>query len=367
MSTSKPFVLDLDDVFDRYIESQQKVWSHDRALTVGASEIFTCLRSNWFKKRGEAFGFKPDEDYVERWGAMQRGNVMEDYHVAPAFLNCLPKPLKTIYAGQKDQKTFVLDKNSATPDGLILDWPEGPAIIKCRGHDDIKFTVGDEKCIGLEIKSIDPRARLDEERDKHHGQSQVGMGLVRELTEYKPGFWLILYVEASFWDNMTPFLVEWNPEVYASAKLRAPKVYETDNPMDLPAEGKFTGDCDHCKYTRACGEAILSHFKQMEKEPPEIDDLAANAMAPLVQRFLTEKQEADDAQFTFNVTKEELKTKMADMGTNKLIGPNWRISWSPRKGKETLDKQSMIDDGIDIEKYTKTGKAFDVLTVTVKD
>lgn len=370
VSTSKEFLLDLSAMFDRYISTQEKVWEFDRKLTVGASEIFTCLRKNWFSKIGQhEHGIKTDADYEERWGAMQRGNVIEDHHVAPAFIDHLPEPLKILYAGQANQKTFVKGKNSATPDGLIVNVPKGPVRIKCNGREDILFNVGDEGCIGLEIKSIDPRANLHEERTKHHGQSQVGMGLVRDNTEYKPKYWLILYIDASFFDDMTPFLVEFDEKIYKSAIRRANTVFKAEDAMDLPAEGKYTGDCDHCQFVEACREAVFSKYKALEKDAKanEKQDMAAKAMAPLIEKFLQAKEDRVEAAFVEAELKEQVKTSLAELGHRQVVGANWKATWSTRKGNTRVDKKAMVADGVDISKYEVQGTPYDVLTVTIQD
>ena len=50
------------DMLDRHAASAPKIWAHDRAMSVGASEIGHCLRKTWFTKNGVA----PDPDYVDR-------------------------------------------------------------------------------------------------------------------------------------------------------------------------------------------------------------------------------------------------------------------------------------------------------------
>lgn len=358
-------------MFDRYIASQEKVWQYDRKLTVGASEIFSCLRKNWFEKIGQhEHGVKQDVDHDERWGAMQRGNIIEDHHVAPTFMEQLPKPLSILYAGQKNQQTLVKEKNSATPDGLIVGIPKGPLRITCRGREDIVINIGDEACLGLEIKSIDPRANLHEERTKHHGQSQVGLGLIRETTEYNPNYWLILYVDASFLDDMKAFVVEFDEDIYKSAKRRAEAVFAAKEATALTAEGKYTGDCDHCKFTEACREAVFSRFKQMEKDAktsPEKDGMAARAMAPLIEKFLQAKEDYAEAKFVVDELKEEVKAGLSELERRQVVGENWKATWATRKGNTRFDKEAMRKDGLDPDKYTVQGNPYDTLTVTIQD
>src|ERR1035437_1861543 len=75
--------LDFVSIFSEYIAANQKEWAHDRAKSVGASEVFGCLRQMWFRKFGEKNGFAVDEDADEDWGAMQRGKILEAHFVVP--------------------------------------------------------------------------------------------------------------------------------------------------------------------------------------------------------------------------------------------------------------------------------------------
>ena len=45
--------IDIKAIFDSYYESRQKTWAHDRSKTVGASEVFGCVRKGWFEKHKE--------------------------------------------------------------------------------------------------------------------------------------------------------------------------------------------------------------------------------------------------------------------------------------------------------------------------
>lgn len=358
----KEFVLDLSAMFDRAVASRAKVWKHDRSKSVGASEVFGCLRQNYFKKRGYA----PDETHDDRWGAMERGNIIEDHHVAPAFEGYLPEPLATLYAGQKNQQTLVVGTLSGTPDGLITGLPRGNLRLKCNGREDIVIEIGDEACMGLEIKSIDPRANLHEERTKHHGQSQVGLGLIREATEWKPNYWLILYVDASFLDDMKPFVVKYDDDIYLAAKRRAKLVFAADKPTALPAEGKYNNECDYCPFVNSCREAIFSQWHTL-KETERTDDAAAIAIAPLVEKFLHAKDDAANANTLVDELKEELKSRLAELSTKKVVGQNWKATWSTRAGSKRLDKNRMRDDGINVSDYEVQGKPYDTLLVTIQE
>jgi hypothetical protein len=353
------FVLDFEVVFNDFIKTQEKTWKHDRALTVGASEAFDCLRKIGFRKRGAEFGYAVDDGYTMPWGATHRGNMIENHFVAPAMAH-LPKPLVALYVEQSNQETFISGKNSATPDGLIVNVPRGPVIVRYKTKEIlINSHTGS---IGLEIKSIDPRTNLKEEKAKHYGQSQIGLGIVREKTEHTPDHWIILYVNASFLDDITPFVVEWNPEVYEAAKIRAGMIFDCDDPAKLPPEGKFDNACDYCEFTNACGEAEFSKWFKLDEAPG--DDEKAALIEPLVAEYIWAKEEADEATKKAEGLKQGLKDRLAELGCRRLRGPNWSLSWSHQEGRKTLDKAALERDGIDLSQYEKVGKGFDVLKVS---
>jgi hypothetical protein len=354
--------IDLDKIFNDYIATQQKSWSHDRSLTLGASEVFRCERWNWFDKIGRKQGVKPDEE-PQRWGAMQRGNILEDHFVAPALQGHLPEPLGLLFAGQSNQRSLVSGRNSATPDGLITGIPEGPVRITA-GNVTIEIPWVRSGCIGLEIKSIDPRANLTTEKAKHRGQSQVGLGLIREKTEYKPDHWLILYVDASFIDNITPFLIDFDPDVYESAKAKATRVFEATCASDMYPEGKLSGDCDHCTFKTACGEAVLSEYASAKKsadvEPEQLGDVEV-----LVRKYLELKSQFEPLEDEMKRVKQDVVEKLLEIQRSGIKTDRWRVTLAKMPGRSTLDVKALEATGLDLSQYQKRGQ--DYLQLTVKD
>lgn len=356
------FTLDFDEIFNRFIEANQKSWAHDRGLTLGASEVFDCIRKSFFNKRGAEFGFEPDDDYDEDWGALTRGNLIENYHVAPAMRDYAPEGVKVLYTGD-DQVTLVLDRSSATPDGLITGLPKGCTLRIKGGNQDLTIDNIISDCVCLEIKSIDPRATLLEERAKHHGQTQVQLGLFHEKTEYRPYYSIVLYVDASFLSKVTPFVVAYDPEIYKVAKLRAASIWEKSNPFEFTPEGRFSNSCVHCKWRGACGTASVSAIPSFDTDEHSTPETIEN-MDGLVQRFLQAKQDAEDAEKDLELAKEEIKKFLNSRNVRKMRGPGWAVTWFGQDGKKTLDTKKMQEDGIDLEAYQKEGNPFDVLRIT---
>lgn len=356
-------VLDFDVAFDMFVASTGKTWAHDRSQTVGASEVWACLRSVWYEKRGKEFGIEPSDEEEGNWGAMERGNLIENHFVVPGLrlalpkMESLPKGVELILGGS-DQKTLVLGKNSATPDGIIKGLTPGPLTIR-GGKQEIYIEDIEADCIVLEIKSIDPRSTLLEEKARHHGQTQVQLGLIREMTDFKPVYAVVLYVDASFL-TMTPFVVKFDPSSYAVAKTRAIDVYTINDPMMIMPEGRFTGSCDTCRWAGPCKTATINGIPTKGKSTPE----AVAATDPLVLDLLAAKKAYEEAELRVEVAKEKVKEALMDFKTSSLVGKTWRVTWYSVKGRERLDKAKMIEDGIDMEKYTTTGAPHDQIRIT---
>lgn len=356
-------LLDFDVAFDMYMAANEKTWEHDRSLTVGASEIWACLRQVWYEKRGHEFGFEPAED-DGNWGAMERGNLIENHFVVPGLRLALPKMATLpegveLLFGGSDQKTLVLGKNSATPDGVIRGLTPGPLTIK-GGKQEIFIADIKSNCIVLEIKSIDPRSTLLEEKTRHHGQTQMQLGLIREMTEFKPMYAVVLYVDASFL-TMTPFVVEFDEKSYAVGKQRALDVYRINDPLMIMPEGRFVGACDTCKWRGPCGAAVIGSMAA--KGVTTQDPRAIEETDVLVQDYLAAKKAYDDAELRVEVAKEAIKESLLDHRVSTLTGNNWRVSWYPVKGRKSLDQKRLAED-IDLEPYMKEGQPHEQLRVT---
>src|SRR5215470_10839616 len=212
-----------------------------RAFTLGASDIGQCSRKVFFTKHnGER-----DPGYVETWGAVLRGQIIEQAYWVPALRARFGTNLKFIGDRQRQFKRGFI---SATPDALLTNAPR-----------DILVSLGvpnfDSDCLLLECKSANPRVKLDSPKPEHRYQAIVQLGVVRETTEFQPCFCVLAYIDASFWDTITEFVVAFDPDIYANAKTRAVKVLTANAASELPPEGWIAGgkECGHCPYTKACG------------------------------------------------------------------------------------------------------------------
>lgn len=361
--------LDFEAIFADYMKNNQKVFSHDRSKTLGASETFACLRRSWFVKFGEKRGFVKDED-EQSWGATERGNLIENNFVVPAFKGHLPEG--EILGAGEDQETLVFEYSSATPDGLIVGL-SSDALLKY-GIADIK-----SNCILLEIKSIDPRVSLDEEKAIHHGQCQMQLGIVRETTDFKPFFAVIIYVDASFLDVIYPFVVEFDERKYKSGKKRAHMLFEDVGlegyPGDITPEGKLSDECRYCAWKGACA-AVTANLIPTVDDSKNIDEETIILMEDLILESRSAKKDEEEAHEKHEGIRQKIKDLLVANSTKRMKSPkrpkgsnqpSWSVSWSSLDGKETLDKDAVQRAGIDLEPFMKTGNPYDRMTITVKE
>lgn len=355
------YALNIDQIFDDFIAENQKAWAHDRSSTVGASEVFDCLRKVWFGKVGTQFGFEPDADYKESWGAMERGNIIENHHVVPAMTHHLPDGLELLFQGE-NQQTLVKGKSSATPDGLIVGLPRDCELSVVCGGQTITIPNIKSDCVNFEIKSIDPRATLLEERAKHRGQTHVQIGLIHELTEWRPFYSIILYVDASFLDNKSAFVVEYDPDVFEAAKMRASQIWDVKDPMMIMPEGRFDDACKHCKWKTACTQAVIDAIP--EHETTNLDTVELECLTNAVNDYRRLQEAAKKAEEAFKISQEHIREILMDFDVRKVIADGYRVTWSRTKGKRALDQEAMRADGIDPDDYMREGRPYDRLTVT---
>jgi hypothetical protein len=350
-------VLQFDNMFNAFSDSNEKSWKYDRNASVGASEAFDCIRKAHFKK----FQYAPDDGHEQDWGAAKRGDLIENHFAVPAVKAILPEGAELLYAGE-EQETLKKGRLSATPDGLAvgLDWDA----LQQLGVEDIE-----SDCVVIEFKSFDPRANIKEAKEVHVGQTQVQMGLIHELTEFRPEYAVVIYFNASWLSDIKPFVVKRDPKIYAAAVQRAKMVFATDNPADLMAEGKISGACNLCEFTEECafaqGEATPKTKRKVE------DQETLDRLALLSARSKEYGATAKDAEHNRKVTDEEIKDLLRKADTKGAGDDRFSISLSWCSGKKSLDTLALAVDleekGMKIEDYQREGNGYERLTVKVKD
>lgn len=356
-----------EDLFDEYVAGSQKTWKHDRSKSVGASEAFGCQRKSWFGKRGKDFGYEKDPDYKESWGAMRRGDLLENYHVVPAVRSGLQRRGLDLIMEGDNQDTIVDGTSSATLDGLIID-PTGAKLPKdflaYYGIDDI-----DEDSVVLEMKSFDPRIAITQEKAVHFGQTQMQMGLIRETSKYKPNYAVVLYVNASWIDDIRPFVVEYDDNVYRIGRKRAADIFAVEDPALLPAEGKLDGMCDYCPFQKSCTQVSLARVpasrKALTKKEVEAQDTSlVDELAEVTESLRVKKRESKELDREIEELNEAIRQKLIAANTSRAAGSGWKVSYTTVAGRKTLSKERMEEAGLNPEDFMEQGAGYEKLTVT---
>jgi hypothetical protein len=133
--------------------------------------------------------------------------------------------------------------------------------------------IGPGRCFTVECKSVDPRANLDKAKAEHSYQTQVQLGLLREVTGYKPEFAVISYIDAAWWHEVKEYVTRFDPAVYAAAKMRARKIMEANAFDAFPPEGWISGgrECSYCPFTRQCGrERVAMPTSRAANPDPQV-------------------------------------------------------------------------------------------------
>ena len=351
--------LDFEKMFHDYVDQNQKEWAHDRGSTLGASEAFGCLRKAFFDKFGEELGYEQDEKYEDSWGAMKRGDVIEDHWVVPVLEDQVGKQVpgaQLFLAGANEQMTYVNGKNSATPDGLVTGLAKD-ALIKY-GIENIKTN-----CILVEVKSVDPRVSLTEEKAIHEGQVQIQMGLMHEMTTHRPFYAVIIYIDASFFDNIKVFVVEYDESTYRAAKLRAKKLFSVEGPEELPAEGKIEGACTYCRWQTMCAE-VSQEAIPSSNNMDAFDDEDLKMLRDLAEEDRKLAKDIKDLEHDKEQARARIKQLLADKDSNRAKGEGFSISYSWQKGRKTLNKKRLEEEtGIELASFEEEGNGFEKLTI----
>lgn len=339
----------------KHMENLQRVFKN-RHLTVGASEIGRCARLAWYAKHHPNAAVLEDESF----GASHRGNMIEAHTVVPALVKHFGDNL--LYAGKK-QQTFVSGYVSATPDGLLIKQPKD--LLIQFGIKDI----GKDRCILVEIKSIDPRIVLRGPKPEHARQANQQLGLVREKTNHKPQYCLIMYVNASFMDDVAEFVIEFDEELYNKQKKRAERILTTKTAREIQPEGWIKGgkECDYCKFADACTE-LRTDVPAESKRAADPQFVAEIKELALAERDLdTRISELSEQQREMQIN---IKDRLREKQLRGIKDPDITISWYPVKARITFDNEALRSGAeaanFNLAPYEKVGNPSDGLRITLK-
>jgi hypothetical protein len=346
----------ISDALVAYVQSLSGN-AQDRAFTLGASDIGQCSRKTFFiKHNGER-----NPGYGYTWGAILRGQIIEQMFWVPALRARFGANLKFIGDRQRQFKRGFI---SATPDALLTNAPRD--ILASRGVEDIG-----SDCLLLECKSVDPRVKLDAPKPEHRYQAIVQLGVVRNTTEYRPNFVLLTYINASFWDDITEFVIGFDPEVYANAKVRATKVLTADSASELPPEGWIAGgkECERCPFSKACGierRAVPPNDGNECADPQFVAE-----MRELAITYKLRQADIDAAEARLRAIKYEIQERLRAKQLRRVAGDDFSVNWTPVKGRQGFDVKALsaaaAAAGVGVDKFQTDATPGDRLDVRVRE
>lgn len=344
----------LKPIITKHMEAQQKIFKN-RHLTVGASEIGRCARQTWYVKHHPAAQALDEISY----GAIHRGNMLENHLLVPALRRHFGGDI--LFSG-KDQKTFIDGDNSATPDGLLINQPAN--LLAEFGIKDI----GKNRCVLIEAKSIDPRITLRAPKPEHARQALQQLGVVRAATEWKPEHCLIVYINASFHDDITEFVVSWDERKYELQKKRAAEILSATTARSMQPEGWIKGgkECDHCGFSSSCTELRSAVPPESKKSAPPQVVAELKELATLEREQAAIASSAEEEQRKLQL---KIKDLLREKGLRGVKEPDIVVTWYPIRGRVTYDMNALREAAekinFNIAPYEKIGDASDGLRITV--
>lgn len=342
----------LAEVYEQFYKTLEKDMG-DRTRTVGASEIGSCARQTvWIKNKGTSKGVDEDEDYEHDWGARIRGTIMEQAFWEPALRAKYGADL--LYAGV-NQITFKKGYLSATPDGLLINQPYDA--LKHLGVKNIK-----SDCMTVEGKTIDPRTNLVEAKETNIYQINTQLGLIRELTPYKPEYGLLTYTDASFWSEVDEFPVKFDPFMYQAAHTRAADIMTAKHGKELAPEGWISGgkECSFCPFTKACGVERRGIPKGSKQASPQF----AAEMEDMAKGYNKIKLNVAKQAAELKTIEVAIKDRLRSKGVRRIENVvNWYNVAAPVRYANKKIREAFVEAGGDIEEFTGVGEPSDRLVI----
>jgi hypothetical protein len=327
----------------------------NRVYTVGASDIGQCARKAFFVKHNGA----RDPGYVETWGAVLRGQIIEQAFWVPALRARFGADLK--FVGDR-QRQFKRGFVSCTPDALLINAPRD--ILAPLGVPDIGAD-----CLLLECKSVDPRVKLDSPKPEHRYQAIVQLGVVRETTEFQPSFCVLAYIDASFWDTITEFAIAFDPSVYATAKRRALKILVANAASELPPEGWIAGgkECEHCPFTKACG----IERRALPDGKGHVDPQFAAEIRTLAVAYKACQADVDAAEARLRASRHDIQERLRAKQLRRVAGADFSVTWTPVKGRQGFNVEALsaaaAAAGVGVHEFEVSSAPGDRLDVRVRE
>lgn len=324
------------------IDAREAFDPKERSKYLNASEAMTCIRKQYYQKSGA------EKDGPENWGFARRGKWMEDYMVDRLKAANVPM----LFTGE-DQVQIQDDELqiACTPDGLA----------------DGEFFGHKESWLGVEFKSIDPRTnRTNLPKEEHVRQLQIAMEMFEENRDEFPelGKWpikhgVLVYMNASDYNDVIEFKVPRKPGILKQLKGRANRVLKATSAARLPREGKERGgqECrQRCSFNGVCGVTGASSTTGQ-------GHVGGGNLIEQRAKYLTADAHEKQAKADKAAAAEHIKGILAQKKTKSLeVEGGGSVTLSPKKGSvsyATIVKEKLPE--LDLEPYR--GAASETLTV----
>ena len=365
-------MLDLKAAAVSYLAEREKGFSHNRKLTVGASEIGACARRTWYEKRLGSEHYNPD--YKPANGAAARGDLLEDQFTVPVLKHALAKQIGTgpnlIWAGDGQQHTIqALEwRLSATPDGLVINAPRNA--LAGYGVEDILAN-----CFVVECKSFDPRI-IELPKAQHMDQLNVQLGLIRKEGTYAPAFGIVAYVNASFPDDIRVFPKFFNQVEFDNQIRRAMAILGANDAQQLQPEGKIAGEkeCAYCPFAHIC----LGYAPSVPGGTKQFDALPGGkreALRRAIGKVANARRQLKDLESIEAEGEAKVKDALIDAGTKRASGAlkdgtKFRVTWEPTAPRMSWDNEMLMEAlnqlGLNPDDFRKEGKVGERLTIKLE-
>jgi len=197
----------------------------------------------------------------------------------------------------------------------------------------------------------------------------VQLGVVRETTEFQPNFCVLVYIDASFWDTITEFVVAFDPGVYANAKARAVKVLTANAASELPPEGWIAGgkECEHCPFTKACGIAR----RALPDGGGHADPQFAAEIRALAVAYKACQADVDAAEARLRASRHDIQERLRAKQLRRVAGNDFSVTWTPVKGRQGFNVEALsaaaAAAGVGVHEFETSTAPGDRLDVRVRE
>ena len=167
---------------------------------------------------------------------------------------------------------------------------------------------------------------------------------------------LIVYMDASNFNQLDIYPVGRNPHLLDDMALRAGQVLRTRNVDRLDREGRATGACKTCPYAERCG-VDLTETRAFTRSN------RGSQLDAIVTRYVEIKETQDELSDEKDKLAEEIKEELRKRNTSSTVCGDVEIELASVAGRSSLDQKAMEKAGIDLAPFKKIGLPSERLTV----